>query len=110
MGLFGASLIGLSQFCMWWSITTFIFTGSAAVVCFKYFLNEQKVWKRLLFGAAMSMAIANFTVDLYPAWQVPAGFIFLAIVIWILVEDRERWMKYKLKDWGIFALVLVFLG
>lgn len=109
LGLFGASLIGLSQFCMWWSITTFIFTGSAAVVCFKYFLNEQKVWKRLLFGAAMSMAIANFAVDLYPAWQVPAGFIFLAIVIWILVEDRERWMKYKLKDWGIFALVLVFL-
>lgn len=109
LAIFGAVLIGFSQFSMWWSLTTFIYTGSAAVACFKHFIDEKSSLKKLCFGTGMSMAIANFVVDLYPAWQVPASYIFLAIVIWIIIDSRKEWMRFKAKEWGILIIVLAFL-
>ena len=40
-----------------------------------------------------------FVVDLYPAWQVPAGYVYLALLIWIIIDNRDCLKNYRIKDW-----------
>lgn len=101
LALMGASLIWFSSFNMWWSMVNWIFAGEAALVLLYYYLREENRKKRLLYGVGTALFGANFVVELYPAWQVPAGYIFLMLLIWLLVDSRETLKKYKWADWGI---------
>lgn len=107
VSVFGAVLIWLSTFSVWWSMVTSLFTGSAAVVLFAYFLREKNIPKRLLYGVGTAIFVSNFVVDFYPAWQVPEAYIFLAIVIWILITNWEQVKAYKLKDYLLVVAMLV---
>ena len=109
VGLFGACLIWFSMFNMEWSIVTWIFAGQAALVMFYYFLSQEKLWKRALLGIGTALFAAEFIVNLYPAWQVPAGYIYLGILIWMFFSQKERWNKYKLKDWALAAACVIFM-
>lgn len=106
--LFGAALIWFSQYVMWWSITTYIFTGSAAIVFAYYLLKESKYWKKLIYGVGFGIFFSNFVVDFYPAWQVPAGFLFLAIALTIIIEEHKIWMHFKWKDWLVCIVAVIF--
>lgn len=97
----GATIIWWSAYNMWWSIAPWILTGSAAIVLFHHFLHADKKRKQLLYGIGVAIFGANFCVDLYPAWQVPAGYIFLMLLIWVFVEAKEKWKKFSLANWGI---------
>ena len=108
LSLFGSSLIWFSMFTMWWSIVSYLLTAPAIIVLFYYFIKEQNRLKRLLIGALLAMAGAHYIVSLYPAWQVPMGWIMVSLMAWVLAEDTS-WMKYKLVDWAIFAADVLFM-
>ena len=103
VSLFGAVLIWFSTFSVWWSMVTSLFTGSAAVVLFYYFLKEKNIGKRILYGLGMGVFISNFVVDFYPAWQVPEAYIFLAIVLWIIISNWSAIKQYKIKDYMLIV-------
>lgn len=110
VSLFGAVLIWFSTFSVWWSMVTSLFTGSAAVVLFYYFLKEKNIGKRILYGLGMGVFISNFVVDFYPAWQVPEAYIFLAIVLWIIISNWSAIKQYKIKDYMLIVLMILFAG
>lgn len=101
ISLLGATLIWWSAFNMWWSIALWLLTGTAAVVFFYYFMKEDVRWKRLLYGLGIAVFGANFVVELYPAWQVPAGYIYLTILVWICILFKDKWKTFEWKDWTI---------
>lgn len=109
LALMGAGLIWFSSFNMWWSMVNWIFAGEAAIVCLYYYLQEKTRWKRILWGIAIALFGANFVVELYPAWQVPAGYIFLILLIWMFIEKREVLKNYKWKDWLIAVGCIAFM-
>lgn len=104
VSLFGAALIWFSQYNMWWSVVTQLFAGALAVVCFYYLINAADWKKRILPAIGTGIFFANFVVAFYPAWQVPMGLMFLGLVIWIIIKQKEVWKKFKWQD------IIVCLG
>jgi hypothetical protein len=105
----GCALVWFSSYNMWWSISSVMFS-SIAIIVFFYYMIKAEGWKfRLLFGTMLAIAGADFVTILYPAWQVPFGWLIIAIFIWILAENQE-WKKYRWLDWLIIAADIVFMA
>ena len=81
---------------------------SAIPVLFYYALTAENKIKRLWFAFMLAIAGADFCCNLYPAWQVPAGWIMLSIMVYIVVSNTN-WKGYKLLDWLIVAAAIVFM-
>ena len=101
----------LQLFWLWWSFPFIFIAGEASIICTYYLLESKVVWKKILFAIGFSLAFSNFVVNLYPAWQVPLGYLFLVIAIWVI---REKWDEIKAlnwKQWGIIIIsILVSIG
>lgn len=105
----GASLIWFSMFNMAWSIAIWLFAGQAALVLFYYFLSEPAFWKKILLGFGTAVFGAEFVVNLYPAWQVPSGYIYLGLLIWMFVSQKEYWKNFKKREWAVGIVSVVFM-
>ena len=89
----GCVLIWFSSFNLWWSICGIMFAAIAIVVLFYYMVKAKNWKKRLLFGTMLAFAGTDFCTNLYPAWQVPFGWVVLTLIVWIVITNQE-WKKY----------------
>ena len=110
IALLGASLIWFSSFNMWWSGVNWLLAGQAALVFVYYYLQEDVRWKRLLYGVGIALSGACFVVEIYPAWQVPAGYLYLAMLIWMFAENIKKIKAYKVSDWAMAAGCIGFMA
>lgn len=110
VALLGACLIVFSSYNMWWSFVGWILTAQAAIVMLYYFLNTDKKLYRVLFGIGTAIFASSFILALYPAWQVPVGYLFLIILTWTVYSSRDNIKKFNKFDIGVFALCIVFMG
>jgi len=106
----GAGLIAFSPFFQWWSYIYFITSGLGALVCFYYFINTDTRIKRLLFSFGLAIFASQFIVTLYPAWQVPAGYLYLSIIIWMIVQSKDNIKKLKLYDYSCLGLSIALIA
>ncbi|MCI8326804.1 MAG: YfhO family protein [Lachnospiraceae bacterium] len=109
LALLGGTLIWFSSYNMWWSTVNWLLSGQAALVCFYYLLKEKTRWKKVLFGLMTAIFASNFVVNLYPAWQVPVGYVYFTILVWMIVQNWENIKSYTWKDWGIAVLCVGFM-
>lgn len=109
VALMGADLIWFSSFNMWWSMANWLFAGQAALVMFYYFVHTENRVKRIFFGAFTAIFATDFAVSFYPAWQVPAGFVYAAILLWMFVEGWKIIKKYKWYDWLLALGCIAFM-
>lgn len=109
ISFFGACLIWMSSFNLWWSLSIHLLTLASSAVLFYYFLNADKRWKRMLFGMMLAISGANFACDLYPAWQVPMGWILLAIMLWMFLDTKGERKKFDAIDYLILVINVLFM-
>lgn len=109
LALLGGTIIWFSGYNMWWSTVNWLLSGQAALVCFYYLLREEKRWKKWIYGIGTAIFAADFVINLYPAWQVPAGYVYLCILIWMISQNWEKIKNYKWKDWGIAIVCVTFM-
>ena len=102
--LMGATMIACSPVCSWWSIIPILAWGPLAILILNLFLNENSKILKLCYTIFFSLIGINYIMLLYPAWQVPFGYVFLCLAIWILYENRT---KLNIKQ--LFYLVLSIL-
>ena len=81
---------------------------AAIPVLFYYALTAANKIKRAVFAFMLSIAGADFCCNLYPAWQVPAGWVMLAILAFFVVTNTN-WKQYKVWDWLIVAGAIAFM-
>ncbi len=105
----GAFLVIFSSFYLWWGFSPYMISAPGTIVCIYYFLNKDKIWKKILCGIGIALCFSNFVVSLYPAWQVPLGYMFLAIGIWLLHDNWDKIKKLELKEWLILAGCILFM-
>ena len=108
LSLLGASLLWLSPFNMWWSITIHLLSFAAIPVLFYYALTAGNRIKRTIFAFMLAIAAADFVCNLYPAWQVSGGWCILAIMVYFIVTNKD-WKQYKVQDWLIVAGAIAFM-
>ena len=110
LAVVGASLITFSPFFQWWSYVIFITAGMGALVCYYYFLNSNTITKRILYAFGIVVFISQFIVNLYPAWQIPAGYLFLGFAAWITVENRDKIREFKWQDYMIPGIAVILIA
>ena len=105
----GAFLVVFSSFYLWWGFTMTIASSAGTVVCIYYFINNKSYLKKLLFGIGTALCFSNFVVNLYPAWQVPLGYMFLAIGLWVLHDNWDKIKVLRKKEWAIVGICICFM-
>lgn len=107
----GAILITLSPVVQWWQSPQIVSYGNLAVVLFYYFIINKGWKKKMLLSILFGYAGLLYIMCLYPAWQVPYGYCYLIMIIWIIAKNKD---KVKLKDFiylipaiAIIAVILI---
>ena len=107
----GATMTIFSSYFLWWGFPNYLLSGTATLVFFYKFINGDNLNKQVIFGLLIALSFSIFVCNLYPAWQVPVGYVYLAIGIWMIKENFEQ-LKGKSKvQWFIFfgAIVICIL-
>lgn len=104
LSMMGALIITFSPATQWWSSYNIIAFGELAVVCFYYYLKTESKWKKVLLSIAIGYFGACYIMTIYPAWMVPYGYFFLAIVVWMIYENR---VNNNLKDYVKLLLIII---
>lgn len=97
----GAFLVVFSSFYMWWTFSVRIAATAGTIVCLYYFIHCKENWKRVLLGGGTAICFANFIITLYPAWQVPFGYMYLAIGIWLVHDNWDKIKRFEKRS-GLF--------
>lgn len=105
----GAFLVICSSFYLWWGFSSYYIAGPGTIVCLYYFLNSDMRWKKLAYALCTAVCFSMFVTNLYPAWQVPLGYMFLAIGVWMLYENWQRVKNLRWKDWAIVGGCILFM-
>ncbi len=105
----GAFMLIFSSFFLWWGFSLYFTSAPGVIVCIYYFLHSKEIWKKVLYGAATAICFSVFVTNLYPAWQVPLGYMFLAIGVWLLHDNWDKIKGLKKSDWMILGGTLLFM-
>ena len=106
LAVLGAFLVTCSSFYLWWGFPMMLWPLEGALCWFYYFINSDSRKKRLGFAALFAIFFATFVNILYPAWQIPFGYVALCLAIWMMVDNFEKIKQLKLVDYVIFVLGL----
>lgn len=105
----GTFLVIFSSFYLWWVFSMQIISTAGTVVCLYYFLDNHRISRKIFCGIGMAICFSNFIINFYPAWQVPFGYMFLAVGIWVLHENWEAIKKFRLKEWSVIVGALILM-
>lgn len=106
-----AMLITLAPVTQWWfainGLVEQLVFGQLCVLLLDKYMKTDSVRKRILYVISFFWAGGCFVLVFYPAWQIPFGYIFLALMIWIILKNRKQFAWNGKKDILIIALVAV---
>ena len=103
----GAFLISLSPATVWWDTPGLLLYGELAILLIYWFFNTNNNWYKLLLSIFLGIVGANFVLALYPAWQVPYGYFFLGLIIWIILDSKNG---FKWKDLLYIGLCIIVVA
>lgn len=98
----GATMTIFSSYFLWWGFPNYLLSGTATLVFFYKFINEKNIKKQIVFGLLMALSFSIFVCNLYPAWQVPVGYVYLVIGIWMIKENFVQIKSQSKVQWFIF--------
>ena len=109
----GSFMILLAPIIQWWFAVNgiaelFIFGELIIIMLYKY-LNTDSFKKRLLYLLVIYVSAGGYTLIMYPSWQIPMAFVYLALAIWVIIENYKK-EKIKLKDVVSIILTIGLLG
>lgn len=110
----GALMVTLAPIIQWWFavngiVEIFVFGQLLIILLYKY-MKDDNFKNRCIYLFLMVICAGGYILVFYPAWQIPMAYVFLALAIWVLIENIKE-CKIKLKDIisiviAIFILVL----
>ena len=104
LSLTGAIMITFSPVTQWWQNSNMTGYGALAVVLFYYFVNSSSKKKKLLLSILFGYTGFLYIMCMYPAWQVPYGYVYFILLIHIIVNNKE-----KIKKRDFLYLIPIFL-
>src|SRR5699024_9138472 len=109
LSVLGSFLTVFSPAMQWWfspHMYDVFFWAMTLFVLGYYFFVAQKKWLKWLVTILAICSITGFVLALFPSLQVALGLLALALLIIVLIRDRE---KINFKKLDIFRIVIVVL-
>ena len=103
----GACLIAFSPMVQWWyavnALPEMLIAVFTSIVLFDRYLKDRNSWHRLGCLTVILLCAGMFILTLYPAWQIPLGYLLLALIIWVIGRNRHI-IRFSWVD--VLAIVL----
>lgn len=108
IALFGAALIAYSSASQWWFSTVVvnltIFSQGCIVATYYYLRGKsENIRNKILFASMFTVFGVGYILTLYPAMQVPLGYLSAILFLYLVIKNREKISK---KDIIIFVISL----
>lgn len=82
-----ASLIAFSPVVQWWfainGLVEMIFYIELSVLLLKLYLENNKLYIRILSFLGIAICAGGYIFTMYPAWQIPFAYVLVALIIWV---------------------------
>jgi hypothetical protein len=94
LSLIAGVMVMFAPIIQWWFNTAQqiepIIYGQAFLICLYYFLIKDNLRWKVFLTLGMFITAGAYIFTLYPAWQVPVGYVMLALFIFILLKTRGQ--------------------
>ena len=105
--LLGMLLISFSASTQWWQCYNIFTWGMLAIVLFDKFMLTKKFSTKILSSIGIFISGISYIFYFYPTWQVPYGYIYLAVLIWVVIKN---WKEYKINKKDILLIFAIILA
>ena len=105
--LLGMLLISFSASTQWWQCYNIFTWGMLAIVLFDKFMLTKKFSTKILCSIGIFISGISYIFYFYPTWQVPYGYIYLAVLIWVVIKN---WKEYKINKKDILLIFAIILA
>lgn len=94
-----------SPYVVAWSYWPAYVSMFAAIACasFIQLLKESRRWLMPLLALLVGISASGFVLTLYPAWQIPLGYLFLFLFVAVLFRDRHL---LRLTAWNVIWMTV----
>ncbi len=104
----GMIMITFSAATQWWYCLQPLIWGQIVVVLIDKFMNTNKKRNKYLCAFGIFIAGLSYIFEMYPAWQVSFGYVFLALVIWILIKNI-KYGDYKFTKHDVAVIIITII-
>ena len=108
-----ALLLTFSPVLQWWFAVNYIaeifIFGQLFVLAIYYYMNTRNYRKRFVLSLLFAFAVCGYAFALYPAWQIPCGYVFLFLALWLIWDNHENFFHSK-KYLILIALSFLLVG
>ncbi len=105
-------MLTLSPVVQWWfainGLVEMLVYGQLFIILLHQLFTKDKVWIRMLSALGITILGGGYIFTTYPAWQIPLGYCFLVLFLWILKKDREKLKKPA--PWLFLAGAALLMG
>lgn len=108
VSLCGMLVITFSAAVQWWYCMHVLIYGQIVIVLIDKFMNTDKKRNKYLCALGILIAGLSYVFELYPAWQVSFGYLFLALVVWLLIKNI-KYGNYKFTKHDVLVIVVTIL-
>lgn len=109
ISLCGAIMVVYSAALQWWNITDVITWGLLALLLIDKYLKEKKISKKIVFAVGIFLSAVSYVFVMYPAWQLPYIYIYIALFIYLCIKNRKEYKLSKI-DIPIISLVIIAIA
>ena len=106
ISLMGTLLIIFGPVILWFDTVYYIAFVALLYDILYLFINSNNVWKKMLFSVLFGWIGSCFIMWIYPAWQIPYGYLFLVLSISLLIDNKD---KIKFSD-IFYALISISIA
>ena len=108
LSLCGMIVITFSAAVQWWYCMHVLIYGQIVIVLIDKFMNTNKKRNKYLCALGILISGLSYVFELYPAWQISFGYLFLALLIWILIKNI-KYGNYKFNKHDILVIIATIL-
>lgn len=95
----------------WWfcanAFPELLIFGQAAVLLLNCYIKTDNYLYKILCGIGMVISAGGYLLVFYPAQQIPFFYAFLALAVWVILENRKNIVFSLKKDIPIIAGIFI---
>lgn len=105
----GSILIGLSPALIWWNSFQIILYGELAILFVNNLLKAKKIKMKIIWSLLLGWSGACYIMTMYPAWMIPYGYVFLALLIYVIAINSNENRFWQVLLYFLLAIAVIAL-
>ena len=94
----------------WWfaigGLVEMLIYTQLSILMMRMFMRTDRLWIRITAVSVIIICAGGYVLTMYPASQVPMGFVLLALIIWTFLDNFKE-CRMRMRDWIVILSAIV---